>query len=146
MPSPTLSLRRALLRGALALTFLLLLNAPGSAVAARAQKLKVDVDVTVHNSDIGVSQETLDDMVEKLLEEAGFQVEEAQADSASIQLKIDIYRQSNGKFKIVGDLDDSKDDNEDEDEHEEEETDAQDKIDDIVTTIVNDFIKLLRKS
>ena len=138
-------LRQALLPGALVLVSLLLLTAHGRAATPAAQKLKVDIHVTVHNSDVGVSQETLDDLVEKLLEEAGFQVEEESADSATIQLKIDIYREDNGKFKIVGDLDNPKDKEEDEEEHEEKTTEAQDQIDDIVTAIVQDFIKLLRR-
>ena len=105
MTSPTLhGLRRTLLPGALALALLLMPAARGSAAARATQQLKVDVHVTVHNSDIGVSQETLDELVEKLLEEAHFQVEKEAADSAAIQLKIDIYREDNGHFKIDGDL------------------------------------------
>ena len=117
--------------------------AHASAAAPSAQKLEVDIQVTVHNSEVGVSQETLDDLVEKLLEEAGFKVEEAGADSATVQLKIDVYREDNGKFKVVGDLDDPRDD--DEDEHEEQVTEAQDQIDDLVTAIVREFIRLLRQ-
>lgn len=139
-------LRPALLPAALLLLASLLTAAHAPAAAApAAQKLKVDIEVTVHNSEIGVSRETLDDLVEKLLEEAGFQVEEAAADSATIQLKIDVYKEGNGKFKVVGDLDDPRDEEEDEEEHEEQMADAQDQIDDLVTTIVQDFIKLLRQ-
>lgn len=146
MPSPALRGRRlSLLPGALAVASLLLPPALGRAATPAAQKLKVDVTVTVHNSEIGVSQETLDSLVDDLLEEAGFQVEEAAADSATIELKIDVYKSDDGKFKIVGDLDDPKDEEEDEEEHEEKETDAQDQIDDVVTAIVHDFIKLLRQ-
>lgn len=140
MSSPALCrMGRALLPCALALA----LFVPAGHGRA-AQKLKVDVHVTVHNSDIGVSQETLDDLVEELLEEADFQVEKEKADSAAVQVKIDIYR-TNGKFKVVGDLDDPKDDDDDADESDEEkETEAQDQIDDLVTAIVRDFIKMLR--
>lgn len=109
---------------------------------AAPQKLKVDIKVTVHNSEVGISQETLDDLVEKLLEEAGFQVEEAAADSATIELKIDVYKDDSGRFKVVGDLDDPRD--EDDEEAEERLTEEQDQIDDLVTAIVNDFIKMLR--
>ena len=144
MPSPKMrGSRRALLPCALALALLLLPFAHGSAASRAAQSLKVDIHVTVHNSDIGVSQETLDDLVEKLLEEAHFQVEKEAADSAAIQLKIDIYREDNGKYKVVGDLDQPGDDN---DSDEEKETEAQDQIDDLVTAIVHDFIKHLHRS
>ncbi len=143
MKSPNYNtLRRSLLPGALSLA-LVLLMAPHGRAAAR-QHLKVDIHVTVHNSDIGVSRETLDDMIEKLLEEANFQVEKEAADSAAIQLKIDIYREDNGKFKVVGDCDDPSDNKPADDE--EKEAEAQDQIDDLVTAIVHDFINYLHHS
>jgi hypothetical protein len=117
--------------------------ARGFASARGAQTLKVDVHVTVHNSDIGVSQETLDELVEKLLEEAHFQVEKEAADSAAIQLKIDIYREDNGHFKIDGDLSGPKDEVENGEDKEEKEAAAQDEIDDMVTAIVHDFIHFI---
>jgi hypothetical protein len=137
-------LRQALLPCALVFALLLLPTAHGKAATRASQSLKVDIHVTVHNSDIGVTKETLDDLVDKLLEEAHFQVEKEAADSAAIQLKIDIYREDGGKFKVVGDLDEPGGD--DEDEKEDKETEAQDQIDDLVTAIVHDFIKHLHHS
>lgn len=145
MSSPkTHQLRRSLLPGALSLALILLMAPHGRAAARARQHLKVDIHVTVHNSDIGVSQETLDNMVEKLLEEANFQVEKEAADAAAIQLKIDIYKEDSGKFKVVGDCDDPGDNQPADDE--EKETEAQDQIDDLVTAIVHDFIKYLHHS
>ena len=145
MKSPTThGPRRTLLPGLLALALLLVPATRGNAAARSRQELKVDIHVTVHNSDVGVSQETLDDMIEKLLEEANFQVEKEAADSAAIQLKIDIYREDNGKFKVVGDCDDPSDNKPADDE--EKEAEAQDQIDDLVTAIVHDFINYLHHS
>lgn len=145
MSSPKIqSSRRALLPCALSLALIFLLAPHGRAAARAGQHLKVDIHVTVHNSDIGVSQEALDEMIEKLLEEANFQVEKEAADSAAIQLKIDIYREDGGKFKVVGDCDDPSDNRAADDE--DKETDAQDQIDDLVTAIVHDFIKYLHNS
>lgn len=134
-------------RGLLALAILLspLMSGAHALPAKNAsQEVKVDIVVTVHNSDVGVSQETLDDMVEELLEEAGFQVVESAADSATIQLKIDIYKEDNGGFKVVGDLDEPGDED-DEDDDEERLTEEQDEIDDLVRAIVQEFIKRLRQ-
>lgn len=135
-------LKRVMLSAALVL-LPLLSDAHASSANKPSQEVKVDIVVNVHNSEIGVSQETLDDMVEKLLEEAGFQVEESAADSATVQLKIDIYREDNGKFKIVGDLDEPGDDEEEEDE--ERLTEEQDEIDDLVRAIIQEFIARLRQ-
>jgi len=144
MQSPNAHGRRLALATA-ALLLASLVAPPAHAGPAAPQKLKVDIQVTVHNSEVGVSQETLDDLVEKLLEEAGFQVEENAADSATIELKIDVYKEDNGRFKVVGDLDDPRDgEEEDEEEHEERTAEAQEQIDDLVTAIVNDFIRVLR--
>lgn len=144
MTSPSLQgLRRTLLPGALALALLLLPAARGQAATRATQSLKVDIHVTVHNSDIGVSQETLDALVEKLLEEAHFQVEKEAADSAAIQLKIDIYREDSGHFKVDGDLSGPKDEVENGEDKEEKEAEAQDQIDDMVEAIVHDFIRMI---
>jgi|SRR5947209_1997175 len=137
---------KALLPGALSLALLLLPATRGVAATRSAEELKVDIHVTIHNSDIGVSQETLDNLVDHLLEEAHFQVEKESADSAAIQLKIDIYREDGGKFKVDGDLDGPKDEVDNGEDKEEKEADTQDQIDDMVTVIVHDFIKMIHHS
>jgi hypothetical protein len=147
MKSPTThGPRRTLLPGLLALALLLVPATRGNAATRARQELKVDIHVTVHNSDIGVSQETLDAMVEKLLEEAHFQVEKESADSAAIQLKIDIYREDGGHFKVDGDLSGPKEEVENGEDKEEKEAEAQDQIDDVVEAIVHDFIRLIHHS
>lgn len=135
-------LRKVTLPGFLALA-LLLMPAPHSIAATHpAQTLVVDIHVTVHNSEIGVSQETLDELVDHLLEEAHFQVEKEQADAAAIQLKIDLFMDG-GHIKIDGDLDGPKDEVENGHDHEEKLAEAQDQIDETVTAIVHDFIHLI---
>ena len=140
---PLCNLRRALLPGALTLAMLLMPAARGVAATRNAQTIKVDVHVTVHNSDIGVSQEKMDEVVERLLEEAHFQVEKEAADTAAIQLKIDIYREDGGHFKIDGDLSGPKEEVENGEDKEEKEAATQEQIDDMVEAIVHDFIKLI---
>lgn len=144
MTSPILNgLRRILLPGLLALA-LLLMPAPRSLASSRTlQTVMVDVHVTVHNSDIGVSKETLDELVEHLLEEAHIHAEKEKADAAAIQLKIDIYREDGGKFKIDGDLSGPPEEVENGEDKEEKEAEAQDQIDDMVTAIVHDFIHFI---
>ncbi|HZT60025.1 MAG TPA: hypothetical protein VFA21_15555 [Pyrinomonadaceae bacterium] len=138
-----LRLSKALLPGALSLAMLLLPATRGVAATRTRQELKVDVHVTVHNSDIGVSQEKLDELVEKLLEEAHFQVEKEAADSAAIQIKIDIYREDGGHFKVDGDLEGPKEEVENGEEKEEKEAETQEQIDDMVEAIVHDFIHFI---
>lgn len=144
MTSPVLSsLRKVLLPGILAFA-LLLMPAPHSRAATRnPQTLMVDIHVTIHNSEIGVSKEALDNLVEHLLEEAHFQAEKEAADATAIQLKIDLFMEDGGKFKVDGDLDGPKEEVENGHDHEEKIAEAQDQIDDMVTAIVHDFIHLI---
>lgn len=141
--TPLHRLRTALMPGALALALLLLPAARGVAATRKAEDLTVDIHVTVHNSDIGVSQETLDNLVEHLLEEAHIHAEKEAADSVAIQMKIDIYREDGGHFKIDGDLSGPKEEVENGEDKEEKEAEAQDQIDDMVTAIVHDFIHFI---
>ncbi len=143
----SLALRRVstlLLSGALALA-VLLMPTPQKVAAAHPNSadVMVDVHVTVHNSDIGVSQETLDNLVLHLLEEAHIKCEKEKADAAAVQLKIDIYREDNGHFKIDGDLSGPPDQVENGEDKEAKECAAQDQIDDMVTAIVHDFIHFI---
>lgn len=144
MTSPTLrNFNRLLLSGLLAFA-MLLLPAPHSFAASRAaQTVTVDVHVTVHNSNIGVSQDTLDDLVIHLLEEAHIHAEKEKADSVAVQLKIDIYREDSGHFKIDGDLSGPPEEVENGEDKEEKEAETQDQIDDMVTAIVHDFIHFI---
>jgi hypothetical protein len=107
--------------------------------------LMVDVHVTIHNSGIGISQETLDDLVDHLQEEAHFQVEKEKekADAAAIQLKIDVFMEEGGKFKVDGDLDGPKEEVENGHDHEEKIAERRIRIDDMVTAIVHDFIHFI---
>jgi hypothetical protein len=137
------NLRKFLLPGALAFA-MLVIPMPHRAMAAhKPADVMVDVHVTVHNSDIGVSQETLDNLVEHLLEEAHIKCEREKADAVAIQLKIDIYKEDNGHFKIDGDLSGPPDQVEHGEDKEEKEAETRDQIDDMVTVIVHDFIKFI---
>ncbi len=137
------NLRKFLVPGGLALA-LLLMPAPHKVAAARtATDVMVDVHVTVHNSDIGVSQETLDNLVEHLLNEAHIKCEKEKADAVAVQLKIDIYREDNGHFKVAGDLSGPPDQVENGEDKEEKDAATQDQIDDMVETIVHHFIKFI---
>jgi hypothetical protein len=141
-------IRRILIPATLALAMLLM---PTSARVANARVTRVrlasdvivDIHVTVHNSDIGVSKEVLDAAVEHVLEEAHIKCEVEQADSVAVQLKIDIYREDSGHFKIDGDLSGPPDEVENGEDKEEKECAAQDDIDDMVIAIVHDFVHFI---
>jgi hypothetical protein len=135
--------RRFLFAGALTLA-MLVMPMPHRAMAAHKKAdVMVDVHVTVHNSDIGVSKETLDELVEHLLTAAHIKCEAEQADAVAVQLKIDIYREDNGHFKIDGDLSGPPDEVENGEDKEEKEAATQDQIDDMVEAIVHDFIHFI---
>ena len=137
------SLRRIFVPGILALGLVLMPTPQRIAKAHTASDVIVDIHVTVHNSDIGVSKETLDAAVEHVLEEAHIKCEVEQADSVAVQLKIDIYREDNGHFKVDGDLSGPPDEVENGEDKEEKECETQDQIDDMVVEIVHDFVKFI---
>jgi hypothetical protein len=137
------SLRKFLLSAALALAVVVVPMPHRVAAAHTTLDVVVDVHVTVHNSDIGVSQETLDNLVEHLLTEAHIKCEKEKADAVAVQLKIDIYREDNGHFKIDGDLSGPPDEVENGEDKEEKDAATQDQIDDMVEAIVHDFIKFI---
>jgi hypothetical protein len=134
---------KLLFAGALALA-MLVMPMPHRAMAAhKTSEVMVDVHVTVHNSDIGVSKETLDELVEHLLTAAHIKCEVEKADAVAVQLKIDIYREDNGHFKIDGDLSGPPDEVENGEDKEEKDAATQDQIDDMVEAIVHDFIHFI---
>jgi hypothetical protein len=140
------SLVRVFVPGVLALALLLMPTPQRVAKARAASDVMVDIHVTVHNSDIGVSKEVLDAAVEHVLEEAHIKCEVEQADSVAVQLKIDIYREDNGHFKIDGDLSGPPDEVENGEDKEEKECQAQDDIDDMVIAIVHDFVHFIHNA
>ncbi|MDT5122631.1 MAG: hypothetical protein QOC96_2113 [Acidobacteriota bacterium] len=144
MTTPILrSLRRIIIPSVLALALLLMPTPRSTASAHAPQTVIVDVHVTIHNSEIGVSKETLDSLVDHLLEEAHLHAENEKADAVAVQLKIDIFMEDGGHFKIDGDLDGPPDEVENGHDHEEKIAEAQDQIDDMVTAIVHDFIHFI---
>jgi hypothetical protein len=99
----------------------------------------VDVTVTVHGSDVGVSHEVLEETVEKLLEAADIDVVKEGDGETIIELQIDIYKNDNGGFRAACDWDD------DPEVEAEKQAANQDAIDDIVEEMVNTFIDFLHK-
>lgn len=98
----------------------------------------VDVTVTVHGSDIGVSDDVMEETVEKLLEAADIDAVKEGEGETIIELQIDIYKNDNGGFKAACDWDD------DPEVEEEKQAATQDAIDDIVEAMVEDFIDFLK--
>ena len=98
----------------------------------------VDVTVTVHGSDVGVSQEALEETVEKLLEAADIDVVEEGEGETIIELEINIYKNDGGGFRAACDWDD------DPEVEEEKRAEAQAEIDDIVEAMVEVFIEFLK--
>ena len=144
---------------ALALTGLL--SAPALPVSAGAQaaNVTVDITVTVHGSNIGVSDDVIDQAAEDLLEAAGVKVVEEGAGQGVVELEIHSYADDgdddddgvadsaeegddgDGKgFIVKADWDD------DEEEEAEKDVAAADQIDDIVKDIVEDFIEFIKKA
>lgn len=108
---------------------LLLIPSPQRVAKAHdASTVTVDIVFTVHNSDIGVSEDVLDAAVEHVLDEASIHHVRHQADATSVHLKIGIYRHDEG-FKIHGDLSGPAEVVENGDDQEEKECHAQDQID-----------------
>lgn len=100
---------------------------------------KVDVTVTVHGSDIGVSTEVMEESVEKLLEAAEILVVPDGDGVGIIELEIDIYKNDGGGFRVSCDWDD------DDEAEAEKMADTQDEIDGVVEGIVDSFIDFLAK-
>lgn len=98
----------------------------------------VDVTVTVHGSDVGVSEETMEETVEKLLEAADIEVVEEGEGETIIELEINIYKNEGGGFRAACDWDD------DPEVEEEKRAEDQDAIDDIVEAMVEVFIEFLK--
>jgi hypothetical protein len=127
------------LRGVLALALLggMVFMTPAALQAKSKRDITVHVTVTVHNSDIGVSAETLDEMVDELLEASDIVVSETGGSSVT-ELEIDIYRDDNG-FRATADWDD------DDEVEAEKRCETQDAIDDIVKEEVEIFIEFILK-
>ena len=136
---------RGFFTAALVLALVALPTPRTMAKAHSAANVTVDIEVTVHNSDIGVSEEVLDAAVEHVLDEAHIHHVVHQADATSVHLKIDIYREDNG-FKIDGDLSGPADEIENGEDKEEKECHAQDEIDDMVIAIVHDFVHFIHNA
>lgn len=109
-----------------------------SEAKAALRNKTVDVTVTVHGSDVGVSEETLEETVEKLLEAADIDVVEEGESETIIELEINIYKNDNGGFRAACDWDD------DPEVEEEKRAETQDAIDDIVEAMVEVFIEFLK--
>ena len=124
---------------ALALFAGLVFGVPAVLQAKMKNNVTVDVTVTVHGSDIGVSTEVMEDSVEKLLEAAKIHVVPEGDGEGIIELKIDIYKNDGGGFRLSCDWDD------DDEAEAEQRAETQDQIDDIVEQIVDLFIDSLPK-
>src|SRR5260370_40492905 len=97
-------IRKISVLGILALALLFMPTPQRVARARAASEVAVDIHVTVHNSDIGVSKEVLDAAVEHVLEEAHITSGAEKAHAVPVQLKIDVCRADNGQVKIDGQL------------------------------------------
>ncbi len=64
------NISRIIFAGTLALALLIMPAPQKVAKASPASTVTVDIEVTVHNSDIGVSEDVLDAAVEHVLDEA----------------------------------------------------------------------------
>lgn len=98
----------------------------------------VDVTVTVHGSDIGVSDDVMEETVEKLLEAADVDVVKEGDGETIIELQIDIYKNDDGGFRAACDWDD------DPEVEEEKRAQTQDAIDDIVEEMVEHFVDFIK--
>ena len=136
---------RSLFATALAVALLSIPMSRGAAKTHARNNVTVDIEVTVHNSDIGVSEDVLDAAVEHVLDEASIHHVRHDASATSVPLKIDIYREDNG-FKIDGDLSGPADEIENGEDKEEKECHAQDEIDDMVIAIVHDFVHFIHNA
>lgn len=124
---------------ALALFAGMVFGMPAVLQAKTKGNVTVDVTVTVHGSDIGVSTEVMEESVEKLLEAAQIHVVPEGDGDGIIELTIDIYKNDGGGFRISCDWDD------DDEAEAEQAAQTQDQIDDIVESIVDSFIDFLPK-
>ncbi len=118
----------------------LIFMTPASLQAKSNGHSSVHITVNVHGSDINVSQEALEESVDKLLEAAQIDVVEKGADANVIELKIDIFKSEDKGFKIDCDWDD------DPTPEVEEHCDEQDEIDQIVEDEVHKFVEFIHKS
>ncbi len=110
-----------------------------AALQAKSADISVHVEVNVHGSDIGVSSDVLEDTVNALLESAKIQVEESGGSNVT-ELKIDIYKDDDGKgFKAEANWDD------DDEAEIEKHCETQDAIDNIVIEEVNAFIAFIHQ-
>lgn len=125
---------------------LLLIPTPQRVAKARAvSSVTVDIEVTVHNSDIGVSEDVIEAAAEHVLDEASIHHVRHQADATAVHLKIDIYRHDEG-FRVDGDLSGPADEVENGEDKEEKDCHAQDQIDDMVIAIVHDFVHFIHNT
>ena len=130
-----------ILRSALTMALLvgMVFVAPNELQAKPRANITVDITVTVHGSDIGVSSEVIDDAVEKLLEAGEIKVIEEGAGEGIVELQIDIYKNDGGGFRVACDWD------EDDQVEAEKRADTQDQIDDMVEDMVDTFIEFIHK-
>jgi hypothetical protein len=144
---------------ALALAGLLSVPTTPAFAKATVNNVSVDINVTVHGSNIGVSDEVIDEAAEDLLEAAGIKVIENGAGEGVVELDIHIYADdADDDDDGVADSGEEGDDGDgkgfivrcdwDDDEEDEAKRDvaSADDIDDVVRDIVKDFIKFIKKS
>lgn len=144
---------------ALALVGLLSVPATPAFAKATIDGVSVDINVTVHGSDIGVSDEVIDEVAEDLVEAAGIKVIENGGGEGVVELEIHIYADdADDDDDGVADAGEEGDDGDgkgfivrcdwDDDEEDEAKRDvaSADDIDDIVRDIVEDFIEFIKKS
>ncbi|MBK7704815.1 MAG: hypothetical protein IPJ30_03330 [Acidobacteria bacterium] len=110
---------------------------PANLQAKPKGSVKVDVTVTVHGSDIGVSTDVMEESVEKLLEAAEVIIVPEGDGEGIIELEIDIYKNDDGGFRVDCDWDD------DDETEAQQMADTQDEIDNIVEGIVDSFIDFI---
>jgi hypothetical protein len=144
---------------ALALAGLLCVPAAPASAKAAVDSVSVDINVTVHGSNIGVSDEVIDEAAEDLLEAAGIKVIESGGGQGVVELEIHIYADDEDDDDDgVADAREEGDDGDgkgfivrcdwDDDEEDEAKRDvaSADDIDDMVRDIVEDFIEFIKKS
>ena len=144
-----------------ALAFAVLMSVPAMPTQANnpVDSVTVDITVNVHGSNIGVSDEVIDQVTEDLLEAAGVKVIENGGGEGVVELEINIYADdADDDDDGIADSEEDGDDGDgkgfivkcdwDNDEEPEEEKNAAtaDDIDDIVKAIVGDFIEFIKET
>lgn len=155
-----MSMKSPFIRTSLAaLAFASLLSLPAAAAKPPADSVTVDITVTVHGSNIGVSDDVIDQAAEDLIEAAGIKVIENGGGQGVVELEIDIYADDEdddddgiADSKEEGDDGDNKgfivkcDWDEDDEAEAKKDVAAAEDIDDVVRDIVEDFVEFIKKA